>query len=688
MVFSREGGLSLTHLHSHSAAVTACRDLFPVWNMTVAVVWGSLLWRRTGSPRAVLPLPGRRTAAFSRVWTRPWSTSSSLRDIEKIRNLSIIAHVDHGKTSLVDCLLKESLAQKSGSTESDRVMDSNQLEKERGITILAKATELTYKDYVFNICDTPGHADFGGEVERSLAMVDGVALVVDATEGPMAQTKFVLRKALRAGLVPMVVVNKVDRHTAATRVGGPVENEIFDLFCQLDASDHQLEYPLLYASAREGWCRRDPKETHISDMKLFFETAIERFPAPSVDPTAAFRLLVSQLESNNYFGKCLLGRIQSGAVKVGQRIHSVSPAGTIVEEGRVLKILKRKHGMTQVAVEEASAGDIVALAGFPASSVNSTLADPSIREPIPSTPIDPPTISMMFAVNDSPLAGRDPKSSKLTSNMIRERLEKEVESNIALTLSVSPTSEAFEVKGRGELQLGILIETMRREGFELSVYPPRVLLGENNTEPVEEVTIDVDSEYAGIVIEKMTLRKGEMKDFTNTQGRSRLVFHIPTRGLMGYRREFVNDTHGSGVMQRLFLEYGSYRGPMERMEKGALIASDSGAATMYALLALEPRGQLFISPGEEVYDGMVIGEHTRDNDLEVNPVKEKHLSNVRSVMKEDTVKLTPPRTMALEEAISYMREDEVLEVTPSSIRLRKQILDATRRKQAGRAKRA
>ncbi|KAF0852604.1 mitochondrial translation GTP-binding protein TypA/BipA [Andalucia godoyi] len=613
-------------------------------------------------------------------------SSSVVRDISKIRNLSIIAHVDHGKTSLVDCLLKESLSQRSGSTESERVMDSNQLEKERGITILAKATELTFNGYTFNICDTPGHADFGGEVERSLSMVDGVALVVDATEGPMAQTKFVLKKALQAGKLPMVVINKVDRPTAATRVGGPVENEIFDLFCQLDANDEQLDYPVLYASARQGWCRTDWKDESVQDVTAFFAAAVKRFPSPNVDPTAAFQMLVSQLESNSYFGKCLLGRVQSGTVKVGQRIHSIAPNGDIVEDNRIMKILKRRQGMTQIAVDEAVAGDIVSIAGLPKSTVNSTLADLSIVDPIPSIPIDPPTISMMFAVNDSPLSGKDAKSKKVTSTMIRERLEKEVESNIALNLTISPNGEAFEVRGRGELQLGILIETMRREGFEMSIYPPKCLFKDDGSEPIEEAVIDVEADYAGTVIEKLTLRKGELKDYTTHQGRSRLVFQVPTRGLMGYRREFVNDTHGSGVMQRLFLEYGPYRGSIDKLEKGALISSESGIATMYALLALEPRGQLFVSPGEEVYEGMVIGEHTRDNDLECNASKEKHLSNVRTVMRDDTVKLTPPRILTLEDAITYMRDDECLEVTPSSIRLRKQLLDSAKRKVANRKK--
>ena len=606
-----------------------------------------------------------------------------------VRNLAIIAHVDHGKTTLVDCLLRQSTSKMNIAGEA-RVMDSNALEKERGITILSKTTSILWQDpsshstYQLNIVDTPGHADFGGEVERIMSMVDGVCLVVDATDGPMTQTKFVLGKALKANLRPVVVINKVDRPTARV---GEVENEVFDLFANLQATDEQMDFPIVYACARDGWATQDPKVPTPS-MTPLFRTVVGHIGAPVVDGGKEFAMLVTQIDSDPFLGKLLLGRVSSGRVKTGDRLKALDADGRVVEEVKVMKILCRR-GLDQVVVDDARAGDIISVAGFSRASVNSTLCHDSITQPIPSTPIDPPTLSMSFYVNDSPLAGQD--GTYLTSAMIRDRLYKEAESNVSIEVVESDNKDSFEVRGRGELQLGILIETMRREGYELSVSAPRVVFkmggddGKTLLEPVEDVTIDVDQDYTGVIIEKMSLRKGELQEFTQSDdGKAKLTFRIPMRGLIGYRTELNHDTRGAAIMNNAFHAYTPSVGDIDKNNKGAIISANDGDVSAHALEGLEPRGTLFVSPGDKTYNGMVIGEHNRDGDLECNPTKKKELSNVRSVMKEDRSKLTPPRVMSLEEMIAFVRDDEVIEVTGKSIRLRKKILDAGERKRMAR----
>ena len=627
-----------------------------------------------------------------------------------MRNLAIIAHVDHGKTTLVDCLLRQSAAKTQIASEA-RVMDSNALEKERGITILSKCTSILWQDqsaaaaaaqpavtgakaasaaaaagsnmYHLNIVDTPGHADFGGEVERIMSMVDGVCLVVDATDGPMTQTKFVLTKALNAGLRPVVVINKVDRPTARL---GEVENEVFDLFANLNASDEQMEFPIVYACAREGWATKDHKQP-TPDMTPLFQTITQHIQAPAVDINKPFSMLVTQIDSDPFLGKLLLGRISSGTVKTGDKVRALDPAGKLIEEVKVLKLLCRR-GLDQAIIDEARAGDIVSLAGFSKATVRSTLCNDAVTELIPSTPIDPPTLSMSFYVNDSPLAGKE--GTYLTSAMIKDRLWKEAESNVSIEVTESESKDSFEVRGRGELQLGVLIETMRREGYELSVSAPRVVFKEEGgelLEPVEEVVIDVDQEYTGSIIEKMSLRKGELLQFDQMEdGKARLAFRIAMRGLIGYRTELNNDTRGMAVMNTSFHSYTPFVGDIDKSVKGAIISSNDGDVTSHALETLESRGVLFVSPGDKTYNGMVIGEHSRDGDLECNPTKRKELSNMRTVQKEDKTKLTPPRMLSLEEMIAYVRDDEVIEVTASSIRLRKKILDASERKRVEKAR--
>jgi GTP-binding protein len=610
--------------------------------------------------------------------------------VSHMRNVAVIAHVDHGKTTLVDSLLAA-----SGTTLGQgevRLMDSNTLERERGITILAKNTSIIYnrpdapeEKFQVNIVDTPGHADFGGEVERIMTMVDGVCLIVDATEGPMAQTKFVLRKALAQGLRPIVVINKVDRPSARV---GEVENEIFDLFVALDASDEQLEYPVLYASGRAGWATRSDAE-HGTDMHPLFDAILSHIEPPKVDRSAPFKMLVTQIESDNYFGKCLIGRITAGSVRPGDAIKALDEEGKDLEATKVLKVLRRR-GMNRFIVEEAHAGDIISLAGFDTATVNSTLCHPSVTEHIPSIPIDPPTLSMTFVVNDSPLNGQE--GTTLTSNALRLRLQREAENNVSIRLHPGASKEQIEVHARGEMQLGVIIETMRREGSEMAVCPPQVVfdVDENGAllEPVEEVTLDVDEPMSGSCIEKLSKRGGEMKEFTAIgDGRVRLVFHIPTRGFLGYRSEFTNDTRGQGVINTVFLEYVKYKAEIDRNDKGALIAMEDGTATAYSLESAEARGTLFIEPGAKVYGGMVIGENSRNEDIELNVSKAKQLSNVRSVMKEDKVRLTPPRRMTLEEMISYCRDDEMIEITPKSLRLRKRYLNPIARKTAAKSPR-
>ncbi|KND01004.1 GTP-binding protein TypA/BipA [Spizellomyces punctatus DAOM BR117] len=563
-----------------------------------------------------------------------------------------------------------------------RVMDSNDLEKERGITILSKSTGITYKGYRINIVDTPGHADFGGEVERVLSMVDGVCLVVCGTEGPMTQTKFVLSKALEKNLKPLVVMNKVDRPTARPE---EVEEELLELFIGLDANETQLEYPILYASAKDGWATRELNGKRDNVLPLL-EEIVNHVPAPSVDRSAPFSMLVTQIESDPYVGKCYMGKIQSGTLRVGDKIKSLNTDGKIAVEGRCTRIFLRQ-GLQQVATEVAAAGDIVSVAGIDGAYVNHTICDTAVSNPLPFTKVDPPTISMMFYVNDSPLGGKEGKF--LTSQVLRDRLVKETETNVAL--QVVQHGEAFEVKGRGELQMGVLIETMRREGFEMSVSPPRVIYkveGEDKErkilEPIEEVTIDVEHEHAGTVIEKITKRKGDMKSYTETGDKARLIFHVPTRGLLGYPAEFKNDTHGQGIINYLLLGYEPYKGQLDRTRKGSIISTASGETTAYALAAVEPRGKLFVTPGTKVYPGMIIGEHNREHDLEVNPVKAKQLTNIRQVNKEEQIRLTPVDSMGLEKMLAYVQDDEVIEITPVSIRTRKKELDSTKRKAQAR----
>ncbi|KAJ3367209.1 hypothetical protein HDU91_001602, partial [Kappamyces sp. JEL0680] len=590
--------------------------------------------------------------------------------------IAIIAHVDHGKTSLVDQLLKQSGA--ASVADHSRVMDSNDLEKERGITILSKSTAINYKDHRINIVDTPGHADFGGEVERVLSMVDGVCLVVCATEGPMTQTKFVLTKALARNLKPIVVMNKIDRDTAQP---DRVENDLLELFISLDANDEQLEYPIVYASAKQGYASLDPS-ARSGTVAPLLDKMLSDVPHPQVDAEKPFSMLVTQIEQDPYIGKCYLGKIQSGTLRVGDAVRNINSAGEIVSEAKCTKIIRRM-GLEQEFVDVATAGDIVSVAGIADSYVNHTLCSPLVHEPLPFVAVDQPTISMLFYVNDSPLGGKEGKL--LTSQVIRARLLKELETNVSLQLAEK--NDAFEVKGRGELQMGVLIETMRREGFELSISPPRVIYkveGEGRErrvlEPIEEVTIDCDHEHAGVVIEKLSLRKAEMKSYSDSGDRARLVFEIPTRGLLGYPAEFKNDTHGQGVLNHMLLGFEPYKGPIERTRKGSLISSASGEATAYALSSIEARGKLFVVPGTKVYPGMIIGEHSREGDLEVNPVKAKQLTNIRAAGKDDAIRLSPVETFSLEKMITYIQDDEVIEVTPACLRSRKKELDSNKRK--------
>ncbi len=601
--------------------------------------------------------------------------------MSNIRNLAIIAHVDHGKTTLVDALLHQSGTFRANERVEERAMDSNDLEKERGITILAKCTSIEWGGLRLNIVDTPGHADFGGEVERILSMVDGVILLVDAAEGPMPQTKFVLTKALAQGLKPIVLVNKIDRPD-----GRPQEvlNEVFDLFVSLNATDEQLDFPIIYSSSREGWAVRDLKDPR-ENLQPLFETIASHIPAPQVDENGSFRFLSTILEYDSFVGRILTGRIAAGKVSVNMPVKVLAPDSTVKEQGKITKIMAFR-GLNRIPVESAEAGDIVTLAGLSEATVGDTIGALDVTEALETTPIDPPTISMTFGVNDSPLAGKEGK--KLTSRMIRDRLFHEKEINVSIQVTETAGKDAFEVAGRGELQLGVLIETMRREGFELSISRPRVLYKTDETtkerlEPMEQLQVDVDEPYVGVVVEKIGLRKGELLDMHPIDGaKTRLKFIIPTRGLIGYRNEFLTDTRGTGTMNRSFHGYGPYKGDIGGRRNGVLISTDQGRAVAYALWYIEERGVLFISPGDDVYMGMVIGENSRPNDLEVNPLKEKKLTNVRASGKDDAIRLTPPRSMNLEEAISYIERDELIEVTPKSVRLRKIHLDPNQRKRA------
>ncbi|MCG5239763.1 translational GTPase TypA [Azospirillum doebereinerae] len=602
-----------------------------------------------------------------------------------LRNVAIIAHVDHGKTTLVDQLLKQAGSFRENQQVAERAMDSNDLERERGITILAKCTSVLWNDLRINIVDTPGHADFGGEVERILSMVDGVVLLCDAAEGPLPQTKFVLGKALKLGLRPIVVINKVDRPDGRPH---EVHDEVFDLFASLDASNEQLDFPTLFASGRNGWATTDLENGARETLTPLFELIRDHVPAPKVEEDAPFTMLATTLEANPYLGRILTGRIQTGTVKVNMAVKSMSRDGKLVENARISKVLAFR-GLERVPVEEAHAGDIVALAGLTNTTVADTICAPEVAEAIHAQPIDPPTLAMTFSVNDSPLAGRE--GDKVTSRMIRDRLFREAEGNVALRISDTEGGDAFEVAGRGELQLGILIETMRREGYELAISRPRVLfktdpLNGQRLEPIEEVVVDVDEEFSGTVVQKMAERKADLVEMRPSGGgKTRIVFHAPSRGLIGYQGEFLTDTRGTGIMNRLFHGYAAFKGAIAARRTGVLIANSDGTAVAYALWNLEDRGPMLIDPGVPVYQGMIIGEHTRGNDLEVNVIKGKQLTNIRTTSKDEAVRLTPPIQMTLERALSYISDDELVEVTPKSIRLRKRYLDPNERKRHSRA---
>ena len=604
-----------------------------------------------------------------------------------LRNVAIIAHVDHGKTTLVDRLLQQSGAFRENQRVVERAMDSNDLERERGITILAKAASVVWKDTRINIVDTPGHADFGGEVERILNMVDGALVLVDAAEGPLPQTKFVVSKALKMGLKPIVVINKVDRADARPT---QVLNEVFDLFAALDATDEQLDFPILYGSAKQGWMATSLDGSHDDGMKPLFDLVLRHVRPPVVE-SGPFRLLGTILEANPYLGRIVTGRITSGSVKPNQPVKVLDHDGKLMESGRITKVLAFR-GLERTAVEEASAGDIVAIAGLPNATVAMTICDPLVEMPLPAQPIDPPTLAMIFRVNDSPLAGTE--GDKVTGRMIRDRLLREAEGNVALRVRESDEKDCMEVAGRGELQLGILIETMRREGFELSVSRPKVLLKVDPAtgemlEPIEEVVIDLDEEHSGIVVQKMAERKADMMEMKPSGGgRLRLVFHAPTRGLIGYQGELLTDTRGTAIMNRLFHAYAPYKGPIQGRHNGVLISNDKGDAVAFALWNLEDRGPMMIDPGWKVYNGMIVGEHTRGNDLIVNVLKGKKLTNIRTTSKDEAVRLTPPIRMTLEKALAYIEDDELVEVTPKSIRLRKMLLDENDRKKEERKKEA
>ncbi len=605
-----------------------------------------------------------------------------------LRNIAIIAHVDHGKTTLVDTLFRQAGTFRENQRVEERAMDSGDIEKERGITILAKCTSIEWREHRINIVDTPGHADFGGEVERILSMVDGVILLVDAAEGPMPQTKFVTSKALALGLRPIVVINKVDK---PDRRPDAVHDEVFDLFVSLDANEEQLDFPTLFASGRDGWADYEldgPRE----NLDPLLETILKHFEKPSVmtkeNIDQPFTMLATLLDRDNFLGRVITGRIETGKIKVNDRIKVLNQDGEVVESGRASKLMSFR-GLDRVPVDSAIAGEIISIAGLSVGTVADTFCAPEVTVPLQAQPIDPPTLSMRFTVNDSPIAGRE--GTKVTSRMIRDRLDKESEGNVAIRITESENKDGFEVAGRGELQLGVLIETMRREGFELSISRPRVLYKTDpdtgdRLEPYEETVIDVDDEYSGVVVEKMSLRKGEMTDMRPSgAGKTRITFLAPSRGLIGYHGEFLTDTKGTGIMNRVYHSYGPYKGPIAGRRYGALIAMGSGKAVAYALFNLEDRGTIMVNPGEEVYEGMIIGEHSRDNDLDVNVLKGKQLTNMRASGKDEAVKLVTVRKLTLEQAIAYINDDELVEVTPTSIRLRKRFLIPHERKKAARA---
>ena len=602
---------------------------------------------------------------------------------EKIRNIAIIAHVDHGKTTLIDNIMKQSGSFRENQSIDERLMDSGDLEKERGITILAKPTSVMWKDTRINIIDTPGHADFGGEVERVLGMADGVILLTDAAEGPMPQTKFVLGKALKQGLKPIVVINKIDRSD-----GRPEEvvNEVFDLFVALDANDEQLDFPILYASGRDGWCTKeleDPRE----NLHPLLNLVLDYVSPPNVDLEKPFAMLATLLDSDPFLGRCLVGRVEQGSASVNSNVHALNLDKKIIEKGRMTKLF-RFESNNKIPVEHVQAGDIICIAGLKDASVSDTICDPNVITPLASTPIDPPTMSITITVNTSPLAGLD--GSKVTSTMIRQRLMDEAESNVAITFMENANKDSFEIGGRGELQLGVLIETMRREGFEMSVSRPRVIYKEddqgNKLEPMEDVTIDVDEEFSSTVIDSMNKRKAEMIDMKNAgSDKTRILFRVPSRGLIGYQSTFLTQTKGTGVLNRIFHSYDLHKGQFAGRRTGVLIATDNGTAVAFALWKLQDRGPMFIDPQTKVYQGMIVGEHTRENDLDVNVLKGKQLTNVRASGSDEAVTLVTPKIMSLEEMMTYINSDELLEVTPASLRLRKKFLDPNDRKKFAKA---
>jgi GTP-binding protein len=622
---------------------------------------------------------------FSLILPRPFLPQKILNKMTEIRNVAIIAHVDHGKTTLIDAMLGQSGTFHAHKQVETRVMDSNDLEKERGITILAKCTAISWKNTKINVIDTPGHADFGGEVERVLSMADSALLLVDSSEGPMPQTKFVLSKALALGLKPIVIINKVDRSDARS---DEVLNEIFDLFVALNANEEQLDFPVLYAVGRDGWCVADLEKDAKENLHPLFDLILKHVNPPKFDENAPFSMLATLLESNPFFGRVLTGRIYSGKAKTMMNFKAINLDGKVVEQGRLTK-LQVFRGVERISVDEAVAGDIVSIAGLEKASVADTFCDMSVTEPIKSTPIDPPTMAITISVNDSPLAGTE--GTKVTSRMIRDRLFAENETNVAINVKESSNNDAFEVGGRGELQLGVLIENMRREGFELSVSRPRVLFKKDESgnvlEPIEEVTIDVDDSYSGSVVEKVSIRKGEMTDMRPSGGgKTRITFLVPSRGLIGYQSEFATDTKGTGIINRIFHEYAPYKGELTFRRNGALISNDAGEAAAYAIWNLQDRGTMFIKPGQKVYAGMIIGQNSKTGDLEINILRGKQLSNVRASGTDEAIRLTPPKELTLEDMITYVDDDELVEVTPKSLRLRKKFLDANARKRTSKVK--
>lgn len=606
--------------------------------------------------------------------------------MKTIRNVAIIAHVDHGKTTLIDALLAQTGTFRENQKVDARVMDSNALEKERGITILAKCTAVDWNNVRINIIDTPGHADFGGEVERILSMVDGAILLVDAAEGPMPQTKFVLSKALKQGLKPIVLINKIDRPDS--RVNAVID-EVFDLFVALEATDEQLDFPLLYASGREGWCVESLEEgVDKKNLAPLLDLVLKHVSPPHADTDKPFSMLVTLLESDPFLGRVLTGRVYTGVAKVNRPVQAINLKGEVIETGRLTKLQSFK-GIERVSVEEVGAGDIAVIAGLKKTSVADTLCDKTVEQPIASTPIDPPTMAITIGVNDSPLAGQE--GTQLTSRMIRARLMSEAETNVAINVRETDNKEAFEVSGRGELQLGVLIETMRREGFELSVSRPRVLFKKDpdtdqKLEPIEEVVLDIDENFSGVVVEKLNQRKGDLLDMRPSgKGKLRLTFLVPSRGLIGYQGEFLTDTRGTGLMNRVFHSYAPYKSGIKTYRNGVLISIGQGEAVGFALFNLQKRGVLFVKPKDKVYEGMIVGENSRQNDLEVNAQKAKQLTNIRASGSDEAIRLTPPKLRSLEEMIAYINDDEQVEVTPKSLRLRKKLLSATDRKRAGRS---